>query len=108
MTSRDATTLLGTRVSPSHLQASRRDLLARMRQQTASAPVEATPAAAPAPSSSSPSSPLSQDGILDATEACLQEHGYDGTTIRRIAGRLECAVGTIYRHFTDKRACSMR
>lgn len=48
--------------------------------------------------------PLSRDRILDATEACLREHGYDGTTIRRIAGRLECAVGTIYRHFTDKRA----
>ena len=48
--------------------------------------------------------PLDQGQILDATEAVLHEHGYDGTTIRRIASHLGCAVGSIYRYFTDKRA----
>ena len=47
---------------------------------------------------------LSRAQILDVTEACLDELGYDGTTIRRIAARLNCAVGTIYRYFSDKRA----
>jgi len=47
---------------------------------------------------------LSRGQILDATEACLQELGYDGTTIRRIAKQLDCAVGSIYRYFDDKRA----
>jgi AcrR family transcriptional regulator len=47
---------------------------------------------------------LSREQILDATDACLQEHGYDGTTIRRIAKHLDCAVGSIYRYFDDKRA----
>lgn len=46
---------------------------------------------------------LDRAQILDATEACLNEDGYDGTTIRRIAKRLNCAVGSIYRYFTDKR-----
>ncbi len=48
--------------------------------------------------------PLDRTQIVDATEACLKSDGYDGTTIRRIAKRLGCAVGSIYRHFTDKRA----
>ncbi|MEL7087420.1 MAG: TetR/AcrR family transcriptional regulator, partial [Planctomycetota bacterium] len=47
---------------------------------------------------------LSRQQILDATDACLQELGYDGTTIRRIAKELGCAVGSIYRYFDDKRA----
>jgi AcrR family transcriptional regulator len=47
---------------------------------------------------------LSREQILDATAACLQEFGYDGTTIRRIAKQLDCAVGSIYRYFDDKRA----
>ncbi len=47
---------------------------------------------------------LSRGQILDATDACLQELGYDGTTIRRIAKQLDCAVGSIYRYFADKRA----
>ncbi len=46
---------------------------------------------------------LDQRQILDATAECLREHGYDGTTIRRIAGRLGCAVGSIYRYCDDKR-----
>ena len=47
--------------------------------------------------------PLSRDQILDATQICLQELGYDGTTIRKIASKLGCAVGSIYRYFKDKR-----
>ena len=47
---------------------------------------------------------LSRGQILDATETCLAELGYDGTTIRAIAKRLDCAVGTIYRYFRDKRS----
>jgi len=47
---------------------------------------------------------LSREQILDATSTCLQELGYDGTTIRRIAKELDCAVGSIYRYFDDKRA----
>jgi AcrR family transcriptional regulator len=46
---------------------------------------------------------LSREHILEATEACFAESGYDGTTIRAIAGRLGCAVGSIYRYFADKR-----
>lgn len=47
--------------------------------------------------------PLDRRQILDATARCLAEVGYDGTTIRRIAGSLQCAVGSIYRYFADKR-----
>jgi AcrR family transcriptional regulator len=46
---------------------------------------------------------LSRQHVLDATAACFAEDGYDGTTIRAIAGRLGCAVGSIYRYFADKR-----
>lgn len=46
---------------------------------------------------------LDRRQILDATEACLREVGYDKTTIRKIADRLDCAVGSIYRYFKDKR-----
>lgn len=46
---------------------------------------------------------LDRQQIFDATLACLNDHGYDGTTIRRIAGELGCAVGSIYRYFRDKR-----
>ena len=40
---------------------------------------------------------------MDVTAACLAEVGYDATTIRQIAKRLGCAVGSIYRYFSDKR-----
>ncbi len=46
---------------------------------------------------------LSRAQILHATAICLAECGYDGTTIRRIAKQLGCAVGSIYRYFKDKR-----
>lgn len=46
---------------------------------------------------------LSRQSILDATDHCLAEVGYDGATIRKIASKLGCAVGSIYRYFKDKR-----
>lgn len=46
---------------------------------------------------------LSREQILDATGRCFREFGYDKTTIRRIASLLDCAVGSIYRYFKDKR-----
>ncbi len=46
---------------------------------------------------------LDRQAILDATERCLLRKGYDGATIRHIAGELDCAVGSIYRYFADKR-----
>lgn len=50
-----------------------------------------------------PTQQLSREQILSATDACLTQLSYDGTTIRKIAGRLDCAVGSIYRYFKDKR-----
>lgn len=46
---------------------------------------------------------LDRGQILDATARVLRERGYDGTTIRSIAKQLDCAVGSIYRYFKDKR-----
>jgi AcrR family transcriptional regulator len=46
---------------------------------------------------------LSRTQILEATFFCLREEGYEATTIRRIAKRLDCAIGSIYRYFKDKR-----
>ena len=53
-------------------------------------------------STRSTTSQLSRDRILDATLRNLREQGYDATTIRRIASRLDCAIGSIYRYFKDK------
>ena len=55
------------------------------------------------PGGRSRSAPLDHDRILQATAACLAENGYDDTTIREISRRLGCAVGSIYRYFSDKR-----
>ena len=46
---------------------------------------------------------LCRQHILEATAKCLDEWGYEATTVRRIATRLDCAVGSIYRYFHDKR-----
>ncbi len=46
---------------------------------------------------------LSREQVLAATAECFDELGYDGTTIRAIAARLGCAVGSIYRYCRDKR-----
>ncbi len=50
-----------------------------------------------------PTVSLNRQIILDATAQALAEVGYDGTTIRKIASLLNCAVGSIYRYFKDKR-----
>jgi len=74
-----------------------------------STPDDAAPAAGRDAADASPDQParpnaqLSRSQILDATEQCLIRKGYDGTTIRGIASILGCAVGSIYRYFTDKR-----
>lgn len=57
---------------------------------------------AEAESAASSSLPLSRERILEATWFCLHEWGYDTTTIRKIAGQLDCSVGSIYRYFADK------
>lgn len=46
---------------------------------------------------------LSRQQILEATFQCLRQEGYDATTIRQIARRLGCAIGSIYRYYRDKR-----
>ncbi|MEM9753343.1 MAG: TetR family transcriptional regulator [Planctomycetota bacterium] len=57
------------------------------------------PAAAKA---SRPGPALDRDQILAVTAECLDEVGLEKTTIRSIAKRLNCAVGSIYRYYTDK------
>jgi len=77
--------------------------------QDATSPVASVEAAASSEISSSVSATpaqavtqLNRDQILDATWQCLREQGYDATTIRRIAARLDCAIGSIYRYYRDK------
>lgn len=69
------------------------------------APAAPAPSVNPsaAPAAASQPLPLDRAQILDATAVVLRAHGYDGTTIRRIAEQLDCAVGSIYRYFRDKR-----
>lgn len=64
---------------------------------TTAAPADRAPTDSPA----SPTQ-LSRDQILDTTWQCLCEKGYDATTIRQIASRLDCAIGSIYRYYRDK------
>ncbi len=45
---------------------------------------------------------LSRHHVLEAATACCAEFGVGGATLRAIAGRLGCAVGSIYRYFPDK------
>ena len=54
-------------------------------------------------SATSSTTHLDRDQVLEATASCFERYGYDGTTIRRIAAQLNCAVGSIYRYFADKR-----
>ncbi|MEX2216859.1 MAG: TetR/AcrR family transcriptional regulator [Phycisphaeraceae bacterium] len=61
------------------------------------------PVALQATPGSRQSTQLSREQIMSVTSRVLREEGYDATTIRRIAGRLDCAVGSIYRYFKDKR-----
>lgn len=70
------------------------------------APIAARPVA-DGPPPTHPKKPptcLDRSQVLDATARVLREKGYDGTTIRAIARQLDCAVGSIYRYFPDKRA----
>lgn len=67
------------------------------------APWPAVPTGEPAIDEQDAKTPLSRRSILMATEQCLLAEGYDKTTIRRIAKELNCAVGSIYRYFKDKR-----
>lgn len=60
------------------------------------------PPAMPTPAKRVPTS-LDRSQVLDATARVLRERGYDGATIRAIARQLDCAVGSIYRYFPDKR-----
>ena len=66
-------------------------------------PLPTGPAPIRPPGPSKPTTQLSREQILDATLDALRQDGYDGTTIRNIARRLNCAVGSIYRYFRDKR-----
>lgn len=70
-----------------------------------SATATATATATNPPTTDTPrqATQLSREQILHATAHCLDQAGYDGTTIRKIAKRLGCAVGSIYRYFSDKR-----
>ncbi|MFI4860450.1 MAG: TetR/AcrR family transcriptional regulator [Phycisphaerales bacterium JB063] len=56
------------------------------------------------PTPKKPPTCLDESQVLDATARVLRERGYDGATIRAIARQLDCAVGSIYRYFPDKRA----
>lgn len=47
---------------------------------------------------------LSRWHVLEAAMACFEAEGYERVTIRAIAGRLGCSVGSIYRYFEDKQA----
>ena len=49
-----------------------------------------------------PAAALDRDSVLRATAAVLDDRGFEKTTIRTISTHLGCAVGSIYRHFTDK------
>ena len=69
-----------------------------------SAPDQAAATSNPSPpAAAKPSTQLSRPQIMSVTLRVLREEGYDATTIRRIAGRLGCAGGSIYRYFKDKR-----
>jgi AcrR family transcriptional regulator len=42
--------------------------------------------------------------ILESTRTLLEKKGYDNTTIRAVAAHAEIGLGTIYKHFSNKRA----
>ena len=48
-----------------------------------------------------PAPMLSRDQYLDAAEALFDQKGVKGVTVRAIANKLGCAVGTTYRYFKD-------
>lgn len=42
--------------------------------------------------------------ILEASKALFEEHGFAGTTMRRVAAKAGVGLGTIFTHFPDKSA----
>jgi TetR/AcrR family transcriptional repressor of mexJK operon len=42
--------------------------------------------------------------ILESTRTLLEDKGYDKTTIRAVAAHAEIGLGTIYKHFSNKRS----
>ena len=42
--------------------------------------------------------------ILSAARALVKEQGYEGLTIRRVAGRMGCSPMALYSYFADKQA----
>ena len=42
--------------------------------------------------------------LIDATAACIVEHGLDGATTPRIAEKAGVSVGSLYQYFDDKEA----
>jgi len=47
---------------------------------------------------------ITREKLLEAAEWLFKSCGYDATSIGDIAGRAGVGVGTVYHHFTDKRA----
>ncbi|SMG17598.1 TetR/AcrR family transcriptional regulator [Dethiosulfovibrio salsuginis] len=45
---------------------------------------------------------IMRESLLEATRMVLAEHGWDGTTMDRVAARAGVAKGTIYNYFQDK------
>jgi AcrR family transcriptional regulator len=45
-----------------------------------------------------------RDKILDAAQKLFARHGYDGTTTKELAEQAGIAEGTLFRHFTNKKA----
>jgi AcrR family transcriptional regulator len=43
-----------------------------------------------------------RDVFLDATRALIEEHGIESLTIKAVADRVDCAVGTLYTYFPSK------
>lgn len=45
-----------------------------------------------------------RDAFLDATRELIEEHGIEALTIKAVAERVDCAVGTLYTYFSSKGA----
>ena len=48
--------------------------------------------------------PNTRDKILKAAQKLFARHGYDGTTTKELAEKAGIAEGTLFRHFTNKKA----
>ena len=47
---------------------------------------------------------MTKDKILDASIDLFSEHGYDGVSIRRIAGEVGIRESSIYNHYPNKQS----